>query len=343
MTKIFDFKNIIDESALSLIANDIRNGGLVIFPTETVYGIGANAYNKNAVDNIFVAKGRANDNPLIVHVSDFDMLNNFVEGYNDIEKSLMDAFMPGPFTLILRKKNIIPDNVTCGLDTVGIRMPNNIIAHKLIELSGVPIAAPSANISGRPSGTNINDIKNEFDGKVDYIIDGGMSDIGLESTVVKVIDGIPTILRPGRVTENDILSIVGKVKVHDAVLHGIKKNEKIESPGMKYKHYAPNAKSLLIYSNSKDEVLSLINQNIVNNTCVLGPSEFENIINSKYYLSYGNYNDLKSISHNIFSLLRSADALNPDLIIIVGVEEKELGLAIMNRLIRSVGYNYIKK
>lgn len=343
MTKIVNFKNNIDYNTLSLIANDIKNGSLVIFPTETVYGIGANALNSDAVNNIFVAKGRANDNPLIVHVSDINMLDTLVLEYNEIEEKLINAFMPGPFTLILRKKNIVPDNVTCGLDTVGIRMPSNLIAHELIKFSGIPIAAPSANVSGKPSGTNIEDIKDEFDGKVDYIIDGGMSDIGLESTVVKVIDNIPVILRPGKITENDILKVVGIVKIHDSVMHSVNKDEKIESPGIKYKHYAPQTDSLLVYSKNKNDIIDLIKENIIENTCVVGPSEIKNDVNSQYYLSYGNYNDLESISHNIFKLIREADRLKCKLIIIVGVEEKELGLAIMNRLIRAVSYNCIRK
>src|SRR5574344_2704777 len=188
MTKIFDFKKEIKFEELKECAKAIKNGELVIFPTETVYGIGANALNAKAVDDIFIAKGRANDNPLIVHISNFDMLKELTEEPNDIEKELIDAFMPGPFTLILKKKNIIPENVTCGLDTVGIRFPENKIAREIIEYTGLPIAAPSANISSRPSGTKIDDIKDEFNNKVDIIVDGGEARIGVESTVCKVID-----------------------------------------------------------------------------------------------------------------------------------------------------------
>ena len=163
MTKILDFKTEINESELKLAAESIRSGKLVIFPTETVYGIGANALDDNAVDSIFIAKGRANDNPLIVHIADFEMLNDLVEDISPLEQKLLESFMPGTFTLIFKKKDIIPKNVSANLDTVGIRMPQNKIAHDLIKESGVPIAAPSANISSRPSGTKISDIKDEFD------------------------------------------------------------------------------------------------------------------------------------------------------------------------------------
>jgi len=340
MTKIFDFKNEINETELELAANSLKNGNLVIFPTETVYGIGANALDSKAVDDIFIAKGRANDNPLIVHISDFSMLNKLVENVSDLEKKLLDAFMPGPFTLVLQKKNIIPNNVSANLDTVGIRMTSNKIAHDLIEKAGIPIAAPSANISSRPSGTNIEDIKDEFNNKVDIIIDGGESNVGLESTVVKVIDNIPTILRPGKITPEDIIEITGVCKLSDNLF---KKAEGIvESPGMKYKHYAPNTKCILIYSDKSNNLIKSIEENITNNTLIIGCEENKNLFNCKY-LSYGSKYNLNDISHNIFTLLRKADKYNPDLIIIEGVKKEGLGIAIMNRLIRAAGYNYIEK
>ena len=340
MTKIIDFKNNIDINILKDIGKSIRDGNLVIFPTETVYGIGANALNSTAVDNIFIAKGRAQDNPLITHISNFDMLKDLVEEPNDIEKLLIDAFMPGPFTLILKKKSIIPDNVTCGLDTVGIRFPNNNIARMLIEESGVPIAAPSANISSRPSGTNIEDIKDEFMNKVDYIIDGGESLIGVESTVCKVIDGIPTILRPGKITPDDITKVVGVCKLDSHIFGNVSSNEKVESPGMKYKHYAPNTKAILVYSENEKDLINLVKDNIIDNTLIIGKESHKDLYNTKY-LSYGN--TLEDISHNIFKLLREADKLDANLIIIEGVKKEGLGIAIMNRLLRSVSFNYIEK
>ncbi len=177
-------------------AQIIKNGGIVLFPTETVYGIGANSLNDEAVKKIFIAKGRAQDNPLILHISDMDMLNKIAENITELEYKLMDAFWPGPFTIILNKKKNIANVATCFGDTVGVRMPSNKIAHDLIKEANLPIAAPSANVSGKPSGTNLQDIKEELQNKVDYIIDGGECDIGIESTVVRWIDGEVKILRP---------------------------------------------------------------------------------------------------------------------------------------------------
>lgn len=328
-----------DSKYLDNIKKSLVSGKLIIFPTETVYGLGANALDFNAVDSIFIAKGRANDNPLIVHLASKSDIEKYAIVSNDIERKLIDNFMPGPFTLILKKKNIIPCNVSAGLDTVGIRIPNNPIAHKILEYTGIPIAAPSANISGKPSGTQINDIELEFKDKVDYIIDGSESKIGLESTVVKVIDDIPVILRPGYITKEDIINAVGDCKLSDNLF---KKNIEgtVESPGMKYRHYAPKNETIMIYSNNKDTLNYLVKENINGKTIIIGSNKLKNIECYKF-INYGN--TLEEISHNIFHLLRIADQYNPDLIIIEGVEKTGLGLAIMNRLIRACSYNYIEK
>lgn len=341
MTKIYDFKKDINKEELLDAAKSIRDGKLVIFPTETVYGIGANALNSKAVDDIFIAKGRANDNPLIVHISDFSMLNDLVKEITPLEQKLIDSFMPGPFTLILKKKDIIPNNVSANLDTVGIRMPENKIAHDLIEKSGVPIAAPSANISSRPSGTKVEDIKDEFNDKVDIIIDGGKTLVGLESTVVKVIDNIPTILRPGKITPEDIIEITGVCKLSNNLFKKIETSGVVESPGMKYKHYAPNNKCILVYNEDKDKLIELIKKNINDKTLIIGNENNKDKYDCFKYLSYGK--TLEDISHNIFALLREADNYNPDLIIIEGVKKEGLGIAIMNRLIRASSYNYIEE
>lgn len=192
----YNWKNNINTEELKNVANLIKNGEIIVFPTETVYGIGANALDSEAVKKIFVAKGRPSDNPLIVHVANKRDIGRVTLTPSAVEQKLIDAFMPGPITIILKKKSIIPDSVSAGLDTVGIRMPSNKIANKIIEQSGVPIAAPSANISGRPSGTRVKDIIEELGEKVSAIIDGGDTEYGLESTVIKVINNIPVILRP---------------------------------------------------------------------------------------------------------------------------------------------------
>ena len=202
MFKIYDWKNCINETELEDVVKNLKENNLVILPTETVYGIAANAFSDDACKKIFEVKGRAQDNPLIVHVSDKNMIYDIAEMPNEIEEKLIDSFMPGPFTLILNKKSCICDTVTC------IRMPSNKIINKVIKTANIPLAAPSANLSSKPSGTCVDDIKEEFEDKVDIIVDGGKSNIGIESTVVRVIDGIPVILRPGFVTEDDINRVI---------------------------------------------------------------------------------------------------------------------------------------
>ena len=192
----YNWKENINTEELKNVANLIKNGDIVVFPTETVYGIGANALDKNEVKKIFIAKGRPSDNPLIVHVANKQDIGRVALTPSAVEQKLIDAFMPGPITIILRKKAVIPDIVSAGLDTVGIRMPSNKIANKIISAAGVPIAAPSANISGKPSGTRLKDIRDELESKVSVMIDGGETEVGLESTVVKVENNIPIILRP---------------------------------------------------------------------------------------------------------------------------------------------------
>ncbi len=321
---------VLSKDELSIAKSELDRGNLVIFPTETVYGLGANALDFKAVDKIFEAKNRASNNPLIVHLKNKDEITKYAIINNDIEQKLIDSFMPGPFTLILEKKDIIPSNVTCNLDTVGIRIPIDEIAHNLLDQLDYPIAAPSANVSTRPSGTNIYDIIPEFDGKVAYIIDGGDSRIGLESTVCKVIDGIPTILRPGFITKEDIVDVVGVCNVSSFVMK--EAVGKVESPGMMYKHYAPKTKCVLVDKEKLKEESKKYTKPII-----IGSNE----IDCFKYLNYGN--DLVSIAHNIFKLLREADRLDGEVILVEAIEPNGLGLAIMNRLIRTCEYNYIKR
>ena len=244
----YNWKQNINTIELENVSNLIKNGEVIVFPTETVYGIGANALDTEAVRKIFLAKGRPSDNPLIVHVADKKDIEQIAVIQTAVEQKLIDAFMPGPITIILKKKTIIPNIVSAGLDTVGIRMPSNEIAQKIIKTSQVPIAAPSANISGRPSGTKISDIREELESRVSAIVDGGDSNIGLESTVVKVIDDVPVILRPGKVTPEQIEKVIGKVRIDSKVFEKLLEDEKPESPGVKYRHYAPKTKCKLIYS-----------------------------------------------------------------------------------------------
>lgn len=336
MSKYIDLKGNYNKFDLIDAAECIRNGKLVLFPTETVYGIGADGLNSDAVRSIFVAKNRAQDNPLILHVSSISMVSMIAKDITELEKELMNNFFPGPLTIILRRKDIVPDVVTGGLDTVGVRMPKNKIARDLIELAKTPVAAPSANISGRPSGTNIEDIFSELNNRVDYILDGGDTEIGLESTVIRVIDNKINILRPGKITYED-LSKYGEVVIDKNVLGSINKDEIVLSPGMKYKHYAPDTKCVLVYSDNNDKMINEIRKLERDNTLVICNDNNVCLFNNA--VGYGK--SLEDISHNIFKILRRVDRENRDLIIIEGVRASGLGLAIMNRLIRACSHNYI--
>jgi len=344
--RVYNWKDSIDENELNIVTSKIASGELVVFPTETVYGIGTNALDGKACKKIFEAKGRPQDNPLIVHVSNKEMLKKYVKKISEVEEKLIDSFMPGPFTLIMEKTDQIPNEVTAGLDTVAIRMPDNEIANKLITALGLPIAAPSANVSGRPSGTILEDIKDELGEKVYCLIDGGQTDIGLESTVVKVVDNVPVILRPGKVTLEDIKKVIGDARVDSHVLGKVDEEEKVESPGMKHKHYSSNTKCILIdiddLEKKKAEISKLLKQNIA----VIGFEKTAKILESMEGISresfYGFGEKLEDISKNIFSLLRKVDKEKYDLILIDAVKPEGLGLAIMNRLLRTCDYNVIK-
>ncbi len=337
-----------DTEELKIVCNLIKNGELVIFPTETVYGIGANALDKNAVNKIFIAKGRPSDNPLIVHIANKATIDEIAQDITEMERKLIDSFMPGPFTIILKRKECIPDNVSAGLDTVAIRMPDNIIAKAIITYAGVPIAAPSANISGRPSGTKIDDIRKELEGRVSAIVDGGETQIGLESTVVKVVDEVPIILRPGKITPEEIEKVAGKVIIDKNVFEKPKENTKVESPGMKYRHYAPNTKCKLFYSTDERDLIFEINKQIRifnGDVTVLGFKEHREKINvsDDKFIEVSSEKDIQEYARKIYTDLRKADEMQSKVILIEGVEKKGLGIAIMNRLLRTCEYDYWEK
>ena len=343
----YNWKQNINKEELKIVSNLIKSGEVVVFPTETVYGIGANALDINAVDKIFSAKGRPNDNPLIVHLSKKEQIYQIVKSVSEIEQKLIDAFMPGPFTIILPKKSIVPDVVTAGLDTVAIRIPENEIAQSIIRETNLPIAAPSANVSGKPSGTNIEDIRNELEDKVAAVIDGGETRIGLESTVVKVINNIPVVLRPGRVTPEDIKELIGIVKIDDKVFEKVEKNQKVESPGMKYRHYAPVTKCKLVYFKNDNKQIEVINDLIKqyeNDVIILGFSEHKDKIkiDKNNFIEIGSKEDLDQIGKSIYTSLRKADDMRPKIILIEGIEKQGLGVAIMNRLLRTCEYDYLE-
>lgn len=302
-TKIFDSKQI------RIAAKLIVNGKLVAFPTETVYGLGANAFDAKAIKKIFVAKGRPSDNPLIVHVSNIDQIKDLAF-INDKAKLLMDKFWPGPLTVVLRKKQTVPKEVTAGLDTVAIRMPSNKIAFELIKLSKVPIAAPSANRSGRPSSTSFEHVYEDLNGRIDGIIKSKDCDIGLESTVVDLTSKKPLLLRPGAITFEQLKKFFPNISIYHS------KTKKPRSPGMKYRHYSPEAKVLLFERSAKDKIEQY-------------KKEYE-LSGKKVEMI--NITDLDYASKKLFKKFRIFDKKKIDYILVSGCNEKGIGLALMNRL-----------
>ena len=327
-------------------ADIIYKGGVVAFPTETVYGLGANALNEEAVDKIFKAKGRPQDNPLIVHVASKN-IENLAKEVPKVAKDLIDKFWPGPLTIILNKKDIIPNRTSANLESVGIRMPNNEIALKLIELSGCPIAAPSANISGRPSPTEVDRCIEDLDGKVDYIIGWKKSDVGVESTIVDCTVMPPVILRPGGITLEMLREVCSEITIDKAIQGKPDSNLKPKAPGMKYRHYAPKAKLQIIKGN-KEKTIEKINeivQNYIDNqkrVAILSTEEVSNRFPLGEIISLGSEKNLYDVARNLFEALRQCDDLNVDFIICQAFEDKGVGLAIMNRLNKAAGFNILE-
>ena len=244
ITKLITEKD--GEKGLDEAARLLKDGELVAIPTETVYGLAANALDGNAVKNIFVAKGRPQDNPLIVHIAEIDEILPLVKNFDERARALAEAYWPGPLTMILPKSDIIPNEVCAGLDTVAIRMPSHPIAHGIIKKCGFPLAAPSANTSGKPSPTTAAHVMNDMDGKIAAVVDGGSCSVGVESTVVTLACPVPRVLRPGGVTPDQLRAVLGEVEIDKAVFKALESGEKVLSPGMKYKHYSPNAHVIIV-------------------------------------------------------------------------------------------------
>lgn len=324
----------------------IRNGGTVAFPTETVYGLGANALDDEAVRKIFIAKGRPQDNPLIIHVSTKE-ISELVKDVPAVAQKIIDKFWPGPLTVILEKKDIIPNVTSANLNTIGIRMPNSEIALKLIELAERPIAAPSANISGRPSPTEVERCVEDLNGRVDYIIGGESSDIGVESTIVDCTVNPPLVLRPGGITLEMLKEINPEIELDKALKSKPNDDFKPKAPGMKYKHYAPNA-HLKIIKGKNEKTIEIINEIVENyiekgnDVAILTTNENLNKFNNGKVISLGSENDLKEIAKNLFEALRKCDDLGVQYILCQGFEENGVGLAIMNRLNKAAGYDILE-
>ena len=324
----------------------IRNGGTVAFPTETVYGLGANALDDEAVKKIFIAKGRPQDNPLIIHVSTKE-ISGLVKDVPEVAQKIIDKFWPGPLTVILEKKDIIPNVTSANLNTIGIRMPNSEIALKLIELAERPVAAPSANISGRPSPTEVERCVEDLNGRVDYIIGGESSDIGVESTIVDCTVNPPLVLRPGGITLEMLKEINPEIELDKALKSKPNDDFKPKAPGMKYKHYAPNA-HLKIIKGKNEKTIEIINEIVENyiekgnDVAILTTNENLNKFNNGKVISLGSENDLKEIAKNLFEALRKCDDLGVQYILCQGFEENGVGLAIMNRLNKAAGYDILE-
>lgn len=321
----------IDTDAIKKAANFIKSGQLVAFPTETVYGLGADGLNDEACRKIFKAKGRPSDNPLILHISHISMLDNLVEEITDKHRKLFELW-PGPMTLIFKKSKLIPDAVTAGGDTVAIRFPSDQIARALITEANTPIAAPSANISGRPSPTKASDVYQDMDGIIPVIIDGGESNIGIESTVIDLSSDAPTILRPGFYTYEFLKDILSDMRLDDSLVDSSKIPK---SPGQKYKHYAPKAKlRVFIGEDVPTRLLSEAEKykSDGKKVGILAFEEDKDKFNSYPYISLGSRKDLSTMSHVLFSSLREMDRLGVDIILAEGVKEKHLGKSIMNRM-----------
>ena len=339
-------ENNIDQSIIEEAGAVIRQGGLVAFPTETVYGLGANALDADAVKKIFEAKGRPQDNPLIVHISDFDELPALVTEIPEIARKLMEKFWPGPMTIIFRKSGIIPYETSAGLESVGVRMPSNAIARALIKAAGVPIAAPSANISGRPSPTEVGSCLEDLYGKVDMIIGGEKCEVGVESSVIDVTAYPPCILRPGGITPEMFRTVDQNIYMDPAILKKPDADIKPKAPGMKYRHYAPKA-PVKIVRGEPEKVIALINEMVQNyidegkNVGIIATDETKDSYKNGIVVSLGSRKDMDKITQNLFETLRAFDDKDVSLIFSEAFEEKGKGIAVMNRLIKAAGFDII--
>ncbi len=340
-----DMRDGIDEGLMDRAGSIIRRGGLVAFPTETVYGLGADALDPEASGKIYQAKGRPSDNPLIVHIHRLDSLEKIARFIPKQAYLLAEAFWPGPLTMILGKSDIVPASVTGGLDTVAIRMPDHEIALALIRSGGGYIAAPSANTSGRPSPTTAQHVKDDLDGKIDMIIDGGSVGIGVESTIIDLTEDVPMVLRPGFISVDMLRSVIGDVRM-DPGLHGDDPSFRPKAPGMKYRHYAPKA-DLTIVEGSAEHVRAAIDRlacEAVSKglSCgIIAADEDASSYHTGIVRCAGSRAKEITISQHLFGILREFDDLGVDVIYSESFDTPQIGAAIMNRLIKAAGHHIL--
>jgi L-threonylcarbamoyladenylate synthase len=337
-----------DAAKIRVAADIIRRGGLVAFPTETVYGLGADALNPKAVEGIYRAKKRPLDNPIIVHVASKEEVFQLVEQMPDSANELMDHFWPGPLTLVLKASKIVPKMTTGGLETVAIRMPSLKVALALIRESAVPIAAPSANLAGRPSPTTAEHVKQDLSGRIDLILDAGPTRVGVESTVLDLTADPPQVLRPGGVPFEDLERVLGHVELHPvAVADRRIRLVQARSPGMKHRHYAPKAEVVLVEGRldaaiRKVQELADYYIKVGKKVGILATDESKSRYTADVIKSLGSRKDLDATARNLFKLLREFDNEKVDIIIAEGVPLKGLGLAVMNRLRKASGFNIVR-
>ena len=336
----------IDQEMMEKAGAILKQGGLVAFPTETVYGLGGNALDEQAAEKIYAAKGRPSDNPLIVHIAEFEALERIADGIPEAARKLADAFWPGPLTMIFNKKELVPHGTTGGLETVAVRMPDHPVALALIRAGGGYVAAPSANLSGRPSPTCAAHVQEDLDGRIDMILDGGDVGIGLESTIVDLSEGVPTILRPGYINQQMLEEVIGRTEMDRGLLSD--DSDVIpRAPGMKYRHYAPKA-SLTIVEGPQERVIARINQLADEGEAagekigVIAAAESTQHYGSGIVRTIGSRSDEISIARHLFGILREFDRLEVDRIYSESFETPQMGQAIMNRLMKAAGHQVME-
>lgn len=325
------------EADLKKAGEIIKNGGTVIFPTETVYGLGANAKDDVAVKRIFEAKGRPSDNPLIVHIDDFEKIDNYVVKVTDIAKKLANEYWPGPMTIILEKRECISNLVTAGLNTVGIRIPGSNVARSFLKYCNLPVAAPSANISGSPSPTTYNHVIDDMMGRVDAIICGEDCEVGVESTVIDATGDVPVILRPGGITPEMVKKVCGNVII-DKGIDGVNLSDKPKSPGMKYKHYAPKAEVILVEGDDYDciaEKMLEIARKEERKLVFLCSEETKTKFTKYDVICLGSREKPETFANKLFYAFRECDKKGYEIIILEGIDKSGIGLAVMNRATRA--------
>ncbi len=327
-----------DKFGIAAAAQLLKDGGIVAIPTETVYGLAASAYDDEAIKRVFKAKGRPQDNPLIVHIADLCDLENIVKELPERAKLLAERFWPGPLTMVLKRTEKIATSVSAGLDTVAVRMPENAVARAVIRESGLPLAAPSANISGRPSPTSAEHVVADLDGKIDAVIMSGECSVGVESTVVSLSVDPPRLLRPGRVTAEELREVLPDLVIDSAVLNELRVGEKAASPGMMYKHYSPKTEVFLVEA-EEDEFCRFVNGK--NNSAAICFFEDEGKI-SRPTVAIGHADDEEEQAKNIFDALRRVDTLGVKSVYVHAPKKSGVGLAVYNRLIRAAGFKVIK-